>query len=391
MKIQVKRLLVIATIAMASATFSLRAQNASAPLHETTLLFDNFEDGSKFYRIPALAVAADGSLVAVADKRFDSSMDLPNSIDVVAKRSFDNGKTWSGATVIAGEGTDVGHGDPAIVLDRNTGDLICIMTAGQGLGKSTREDHAFIRVSRSSDNGATWTEPVDITEQLYGSENSPLKHVITGFASSGAALQLRDGRLMFVLVARPEANVWRLENWAVFSDDGGQTWQVSDCAADLYGDEAKVVELDNGDILMSIRNRDKGPRKMAVSHDRGKTWGELRTQPDLIEPACNGDIISYDYNGHQILLQTLPNDAKQRRNVTIFASLDGGKTWPVKRTLVPEGSAYSSIAELPDGTLGVFTEEDSPMPEGCYVLKYHRVNLPWLFEGHETMLNNLGK
>lgn len=386
MNITIKSLLSIALLASVA---TLQAQTTAQPIHEEALLFDNFEAGSKYYRIPALGVATDGTLVAVADKRFDSSMDLPNSIDVVVKLSPDNGKTWSDAITIAGEGTDVGHGDPAIVLDRNTGDLICIMTAGQGLGKSTREDHAYIRVSRSSDNGKTWTEPVDITNQLYGAPEAPLQHVITGFASSGAALQLRDGRLMFVLVARPEANVWRLENWAVFSDDGGHTWQVADCAADLYGDEAKVVELDNGDVLMSIRNRDKGPRKMAVSHDRGKTWGELRTQPDLIEPACNGDIISYDYNGHQILLQTLPNDPKARRNVTIFASLDGGKTWPVKRSLVPEGSAYSSIAVLPDGTLGVFTEEDSTIPDGVYVLKYHRVNLPWLFEGHEDMLSSL--
>lgn len=362
------------------------AAQENLPLHEQTLLFDNFEAGSKFYRIPALAVASDSTLIAVVDKRWDSWEDLPNSIDVVLKRSKDNGLTWSDAIMVAGENTEVGHGDPAIVRDRNTGDLLCIMTAGNGLRQSTRENHAFIRVARSKDNGLTWSDPVDITSQIYGSPESPLKHVITGFASSGGALQLKDGRLMFVLVARPESNVWRLENWAVFSDDGGQTWQVADCAADLYGDEAKVVELANGDVMMSIRNRDKGPRKIALSHDRGKTWGELRTQPDLIEPACNGDIISYDYNGKEILLQTLPNDPKSRRNVTIFASLDGGKSWPVKRTLVAEGSGYSALTELPDGTLGVFVEEDSPIEGGVYVLRYHRVNIPWLFEGHEDML-----
>lgn len=374
----------IATSILAGA--SATAATPQAPIHEQTLLFNNFDDGSKYYRIPALAVAADSSLIAVADKRFDSAMDLPNSIDVVVKRSTDNGLTWSKAIMVAGEGTDVGHGDPAIVLDRNTGDLLCIMTAGAGLRDATRENYARIRVARSKDNGLTWSEPVDITDQIYGTPDAPLKHVITGFASSGAALQTRDGRIMFVLVARPEANVWRLENWAVFSDDGGKTWQVADCAADLYGDEAKVVETASGDILMSIRNRDKGPRKIAVSHDRGKTWGELRTQPDLIEPACNGDILAYDYNGREILLQTLPNDPKSRRNVTIFASLDGGKTWPVKRSVVPDGSGYSSLAILPDGTLGIFIEEDSTVPDGVYVLRYHRVNLPWLFEGHEDLL-----
>lgn len=371
-----------AAMAMLAATSLLSFAQAPAP--ERVLLFDNNDEGSKFYRIPAIATAKDGTLIAIADKRWDSNMDLPNSIDVVVRRSSDNGKTWTPATVIAGADTKVGHGDPAVVVDRKTGDIICIMTAGNGLGASTRDNFAHIMTSRSKDGGKTWSEPEDITKQLYGFPGAPLQHVITGFASSGHALQLKNGRIMFVLVARPEANVWRLENWAVYSDDGGKTWKVSDSAADLYGDEAKVVELPNGDVLMSIRNRDKGPRKFAISHDKGKTWGELRTQPDVIEPACNGDIISYKYKGKNVLIHTIPYDAKGRKNVSLLASFDNGKTWPVRRTLVPEGSAYSSITVLKDGSFGVFTEEDSPNPEGGYQLWFYRVTPEWLFGSTNT-------
>lgn len=355
------------------------AASAVGAVPAGVLLFDNGDDGSMYYRIPAICTARDGSIVVAADKRWNSTQDLPNSIDVVVRRSADGGKTWSRATVIAGADTEVGHGDPALVVDRNSGDILCIMTAGNGLAQSTREDFAHVMVCRSQDNGVTWTEPVDISSQLYAGASAPLQHAITAFASSGHALQLADGRLMFVLVVRPESNVWRLEDWAVYSDDGGYTWQVSDCAADLYGDEAKVAQLTDGRLLMSIRNRDKGPRKFAVSHDRGATWGELRMQYDLIEPACNGDMISYNYKGRDILLHSLPNDARDRRNVSILASMDGGRSWPIVRTLVAGNSSYSSLTVLPDGDIGAFVEVASPHPAGGQQLWFYRLTPDWIF------------
>ena len=137
-------------------------------LLERTLLFDMGDGGSRFYRIPAIVTAADGSLVVVADRRWDRINDLPSHIDVVARRSEDNGKTWSDVITIAGNDTDIGYGDPAIVLDKNTGSLLCIFASGNGLWQSNEEDLMRIKISRSVDNGKIWSPPADITDQIYG-------------------------------------------------------------------------------------------------------------------------------------------------------------------------------------------------------------------------------
>lgn len=366
-----------------------KKQAVSIPQPEKVLLFKGGDAGSRFYRIPALVTAADGSLVAVVDKRWERMNDLPSHIDVVARRSEDNGRTWSEPILIAGKDTEAGYGDATIVLDRKSGHLLCLMASGNGLWQSNYEDYQHINVCKSTDNGKTWTEPRDITSQIYGpSCSDPVrKKWYGGFAASGRATQLRDGRIMFVMAMRTTPE-WggRLSNYAIYSDDGGETWSVSKNPGDTNGDEAKVVELENGDILMSIRNRDKGRRKFSRSTDRGETWSEPVIQPDLIEPACNGDIIRYssktDGDKRNILLHSLPADSLVRRNVSVSVSYDEGETWPVRRTLMESLSAYSSLTVLPDGTIGMLIEDgkwDANLPgEDDFKIWFYRFSLDWL-------------
>ncbi len=342
------------------------------------LLFNLGDNGSKFYRIPAIVTLADGTLVAVADKRIDSNGDLPGRIDVVCRTSSDNGATWTPAVTVAEHNEDGGYGDPALVVDRNTGDVICIATHGQGLWTGTPGNCARIVVMRSKDKGATWSAPLDITDQYFtstGEADKPVKGV-TGFASSGRALQLSDGRLMFVKVVRtsPEPGWSPLSTVAIYSDDGGYTWQSSGVASDIDGDEAKVVELSDGRVLMSIRNRKHGPRRFSISSDRGETWSEVYEQPELVDPACNGDLIAVEHNGRRVLLQSICADRDERRNVTIFASFDDGATWPVSKTVCPGPSAYSALTQLADGTIGIFVEENAADQDG-FRLWFTRLNL----------------
>lgn len=352
---------------------------------ERTVLFNMGDYDSQYWRIPALVTAADNSLVAVVDKRGSSLGDLPNTISIMSRRSTDNGKNWSEPVVVAQGGNGKTYGDPAVVLDKKTGNLICMFVGDQGLWNATPYNRQGIYVSKSTDNGVSWSEPVAITDQVYANHSS----WYAGFAGSGHGLCLKDGRLMFVLAIRAtSATGVPLHNYAIYSDDGGDNWTLSTNAATTAGDEAKVVELEDGDILMSIRNPSKGNRIFCKSTDRGQTWGKAYFETELKDPACNGDIIRYSYStdegseGKSRLLHSLPESTTTRENVTIYLSEDDGETWPIKKRLVDGYSAYSSLTVLSDGTIGALVEEgkwDSNLPgEDGFQLVFYRFTMDWL-------------
>lgn len=351
---------------------------------ERTVLFNMGDYDSQYWRIPALVTAADNSLVAVVDKRGSSLGDLPNTISIMSRRSTDNGKNWSEPVVVAQGGNGKTYGDPAVVLDKKTGNLICMFVGDQGLWNATPYNRQGIYVSKSTDNGVSWSEPVAITDQVYANHSS----WYAGFAGSGHGLCLKDGRLMFVLAIRAtSATGVPLHNYAIYSDDGGDNWTLSTNAATTAGDEAKVVELEDGDILMSIRNPSKGNRFLII-HRPGATWGKAYFETELKDPACNGDIIRYSYStdegseGKSRLLHSLPESTTTRENVTIYLSEDDGETWPIKKRLVDGYSAYSSLTVLSDGTIGALVEEgkwDSNLPgEDGFQLVFYRFTMDWL-------------
>ena len=138
---------------------------------ERTVLFNMGDYDSQYWRIPALVTAADNSLVAVVDKRGSSLGDLPNTISIMSRRSTDNGKNWSEPVVVAQGGNGKTYGDPAVVLDKKTGNLICMFVGDQGLWNATPYNRQGIYVSKSTDNGVSWSEPVAITDQVYANHS----------------------------------------------------------------------------------------------------------------------------------------------------------------------------------------------------------------------------
>lgn len=348
---------------------------------EPVLVFDMWEDGSQFYRIPALVVAADGSLVAFADKRGDRMNDLPNIISIVAKRSVDGGQTWSApVTVAAGDSlSGKTYGDVAVALHHPTGNLVAVYSGDQGFWGSNKEKRAGFYVSTSSDNGLTWTAPRRITDQIYQ------ESWFGAFCASGRMLCTPDGRLLFVantrLLARHELK--DVYEFVCCSDDGGETWKVlnpeSRIPADGIGNESKLVQLPGGDLIMSIRT--PGQRRFSRSVDGGYTWSSDYKIPELVEPDCNGDIISVSgAGGKELLLHSLPADGKVRRDVSVYASADDGVTWCLERQLYRGLSAYTSMAQLPDGSIGCLVEVgkwDANLPgDDGFRIYFTRFELP---------------
>ena len=350
-----------------------------------TLIYQPGDYSSMNYRIPAVITAKDGSIVAVTDKRKFNEGDLPQDIDIVCNRSTDGGHTWSEPYTIAlGTGVNHGFGDCALAWSNDENGLIAGFVGGVGLWNSTPSNPIRSYISRSYDNGQTWTEPEDITDFIFGDNCIIPEHQTwrASFFGSGNGLRTSTGRIMFVAAIR-EGSAQSLNNYAVYSDDNGQTWQVSGRAS-VGGDEAKVTELADGRILMSIRHG--GNRWYNISEDGGETWQPTTsTWYDITAPACNGDMIRYtsENQGHDKnrLLHSVPY-GNSRTDVTVYVSYDEGETWPVKKCIVPYSSAYSSLCILPDGTIGLYVEEAYAGASG-YSTVFYNFSLNWLTDGND--------
>ncbi len=344
---------------------------------EHKLLFSGGDYGSVNFRIPAIETAGDGSIVVAVDARRDVARDLPNNIDIMIRRSTDMGETWSDAITIADFGS-FGASDPSLVRDRNTGDLLCMFASHSGLFQSTPLNPIRFQVCRSQDHGVTWSTPDEHTTQIYA------PGWYAAWLASGSAHQMRNGRIVGAIGVRQNPdNV--ISNFMICSDDGGQSWSYKPAEASAVGDEAKIVELDNGSLMMNIRNRTPDCRKIVISQDGGESWGTPYFQYELTDPAINGDFIRYtsvlDGYDKSRLLFSIAAHPNTRKNLTLFLSYDEGATWPVSRILNPGLSGYSCLTVLSDGTIGCFYENGEYEE---YQLYFTRVSLDWLSAGSDT-------
>ena len=362
------------------------AQNDT--LFTRTELYHPGDYGSTNYRIPAVITAKDGSIVAITDKRKFNEGDLPQDIDIVCNRSTDGGLTWSEPYTIAlGTGVNHGFGDCAVAWSNDENGLIAVFVGGPGLWNSTPSEPIRSYKSYSYDNGQTWTEPEDITHFIFG-DNCIIPEQQSwraSFFGSGNGLLTSTGRIMFVAAIR-EGSAQSLNNYAVYSDDNGMTWQVSGRAS-TGGDEAKVTELVDGRILMSIRHN--GKRWYNISSNGGQSWRpNVSSWNDITAPACNGDMIRYtsvdQWSNKNRLLHSVPKGT-QRTDVTVYLSYDEGETWPVSKTIVPYSSAYSSLCILPDGTIGLYVEENPSGVMGNYSTAFYNFSLEWLTDGEDSL------
>ena len=373
------------------------------PQHAVTIFLSEgaalmpYDCGSRYYRIPAITTVKkkldDGTivdrLVTLTDDRLQHNGDLPNMLYIVAQYSDDMGRTWTRPQrVAAGEnlGGNYGHGDASIVTDRDNGNIIGIMTAagtyGHGFWASTAAEPQLWKTIMSSDGGETWTAPVDHTKSLYG-VGSPNPTWKGGFSGSGAALQKRDGTLVSSFVNRDGNNVRNFHFFMSF--DHGQSWQVVGTSGTTNADEPKTLERNNGDLSIFVRTN--GYNYHNVTSDHGATWKyapETRFTSGISGTACDGEYMVWcstlDGNPWNIAFETLPNSSS-RQNVSICLSTDEGETFGTPKTICPWSSGYSTAVVLPDGTLGVYYEEDGHYNANNYVLRFVRFSLDWASDG----------
>lgn len=342
----------------------------AAGIKEYHDLFNATEnDNISCYRIPAIVTAPNGDLLVAIDERVPSCGDLKWSgdINIVVRRSTDNGKTWSDIEKIVDFPLGRSASDPSMIVDEITGNIFLFYNF---MDLDKERDVYYLHVMQSADNGKTWSEPKDITSQIA----KPEWHKDFKFITSGRGIQTSTGKLLHCMV--------NLNNGMhVFgSDDHGETWYFIDTPVEP-GDESKIVELADGSWMINSRANGKGMRYVHVSTDEGKTW-KSRPEPELIDPGCNGSIIRYTsikdgYKKNRLLFSNAKME-KDRENMTVRISYDEGLTWSEGKTIYPGGSAYSSLTVLENGDIGLFFEKD-----GHKENPFLSFSLKWLTDGND--------
>lgn len=324
-------------------------------------LFESGTDGYNTFRIPAIIATNNGTLLAFAEGRKNGSSDT-GDIDLVVKRSEDNGKTWSGLSVIWDDTENV-CGNPAPVLDKTTGTIFLLSTWNLGTDheseiiKQTSEDTRRIFILSSTDDGKTWSQAKEITESVK------LKNWTWYATGPCHGIQLENekhkGRLV-VPCDHIESGTNKYFSHTIYSDDHGKTWKPGGITPQDQVNECTVAELSDGKLMLNMRNYDRTQksRKVSVSNDGGTTWGDIYPDNTLIEPICQGSLLMYSFSGKESskLLFLNPADENYRRNMTLRLSTDEGETWIKNKVLFSGPAAYSDLTVLPNGNIGCFYE-----------------------------------
>jgi sialidase-1 len=230
------------------------------------------------------------------------------------------------------------------------------------------KDTRRVFVTRSTDDGLTWSTPAEITAAVKP------PHWTWYATGPGAGIQIERGPHRGRLVIpcdHIEAGTGHYYSHVIYSDDGGSTWKLGGSTPQHQVNECEVVELTGSRLLLTMRNYDpaRNTRQQALSTDGGLTWTQQRLVPELIEPICQASIrrLSWpDNNRPGVLLFSNPASLKRER-LTLRASLDEGETWPVARLVDPRPSAYSCLAILPNGQVGILYETGEQNPYECLV------------------------
>ncbi|WP_432632103.1 sialidase family protein [Brachyspira sp.] len=349
-------------------------------------------NGNNYYRIPTLVVAKNGDILAFSDKRKGGAGDVPNHpIETVMRRSTDNGTNWGPETLVSptSPSKDLSYGDGAYILDRETGNIICMVVGDAGFLTTDRNKYPKIRLIIGKNNGHNWSEPIDITDEIYGPncKNPERQQWYAAFVTAGNGVQLKDGRMLFVLNVRPSSatSLQSIRNYALYSDDGGNSWKVSKTApqTSVGGSESHIVELSNGDLLMSTRPNSGGKRYLAKSKDRGENWEAAYPQNDFNSSPSNGDIIYYTSTANgwdkNRIISLAGAKSGSPGEPTLSISYDDGNTW--KQKLAGQASGYCSIAILPDGSIGMLYESGGPY---AGPIAFMRTSLEWAFNDTAT-------
>lgn len=307
-------------------------------------------DGYHTYRIPALLVSSPGTLLLFCEGRRHGQGDH-GDIDLLLKRSFDQGRTWTSQQVVHSEPGEVTMGNPCPILDRDTGIIHLLFT----------RDNLRLFHTLSRDDGQTWDQPREWTS-ILDTMDYDWKRIATGPVHG---IQTQDGALVAPLWASRKTvreildQPWKRNYRAgvIRSQDGGKSWFMGGLVPDSLSclNECSVAERSDGSLLLNIREHRGGYRIFSESRDGGRTWSDPMRDENLPCPNCQAGMVETK-DGELYFLNPAvstnedyqPDD---RRNLTLRRSSDGGNTWKDVAIIEPGPAGYSDLYPHPDGGL----------------------------------------
>ena len=333
---------------------------------EQITVFKSGSEGYHTFRIPSIIKAPNGDLLAICEGRKNSRSDR-GDIDILMRRSSDEGRSWSDIQVIWDDGENT-CGNPCAVVDEETKTIWLLLTHNIGsdmeknINAGTSKGSRTVWVCSSKDNGKTWSTPQEITKDTKAAN---WRWYATG---PGVGIQIKQGPHAGRLVIPcdhsfpvNEGNSTEYGSHVIYSDDHGNTWNLGGVIQPKVN-ECQLVELfdDKGTLLIDMRSYEKlACRAQSLSRDGGISWSPKKNAKALIEPVCQASILRWergvkDNKGY--LIFSNPANKKKRRNMTVRISDDNGISWSRSLRLTSNPSAYSCLVALDENNAACFYE-----------------------------------
>lgn len=335
------------------------------------VLFQAGEGGYHTYRIPSMIVSKNGVVLAFCEARKSGRSDN-GDIDLIVRRSQDGGKTWGAPQIVWDEGANT-CGNPCPVVDQKTGTISLLLTHNVGsdteakIVGGTSKGSRTVWITKSTDDGATWEKPLEITKDVKRPDWS---WYATG---PGVGIQLKSGRLLIPCDNKLDGGKLR-QSHVIYSDDGGKSWMLGGVVGPGCN-ECQAVELADGTVMLNMRSYHGNNRRLvAISKNGGETFSRPIEDKELIEPVCQASIVRGPGDKGGLLFSNPAN--LKREKLTIRQSTDEGKSWSESRLLFDGPAAYSCLTTLRDGTVCCLYERGIKSPYEQIV--FARFSVDWI-------------
>ncbi len=317
-------------------------------------IFSPGMEGYACFRIPGLLMTPSGDLLAFAEARKYNCRD-EGRIDLVVRRSPDKGLSWGPLIMVWSDSANT-CGNPVPVVDHKTGAILLLMSWNlatdsiRNLTHGTARDTRRVFVTRSNDDGLHWRPAEEITSQV--------KQPSWNWYATGPChgIQLEKGKHKGRIVIPCdyiETGKKGSRSLVIWSDDSGGHWSTGDPVELNDVNECTVAEVSDGSLLLSMRC--KPYRRMARSFDGGASWKTVPADTSLIDPSCQGSVLSVETgSGHRIVFSH-PH-AERRVNMSILLSGDDGRSWPGYYSVYPGPAGYSDLVQLDKDHIGILYE-----------------------------------